>query len=89
MEQFDRLTQQSGVMGGKACIRGLCVTVGMIVGQIGAGHGVDERCVGLRCAKPTYELDRLSEKMGVLFPRGNGVRLHFSVRKAAWSNSIA
>ena len=29
-------------MGGKACIRGMRVTVGMIVGQIGAGRGADE-----------------------------------------------
>lgn len=29
-------------MGGKACIRGMRVTVGMIVGQIGAGHSIDE-----------------------------------------------
>jgi Protein of unknown function (DUF433) len=29
-------------MGGKACIRGIRVTVGMIVGQIGAGRSVDE-----------------------------------------------
>lgn len=29
-------------MGGKACIRGMRVTVGMIVGQIGAGRSVDE-----------------------------------------------
>ncbi len=27
-------------MGGKACIRGMRVTVGMIVGQIGAGRSV-------------------------------------------------
>jgi uncharacterized protein (DUF433 family) len=40
--QFDRITQQPEVMGGKACIRGMRVTVGMIVGQIGAGHTVDE-----------------------------------------------
>jgi uncharacterized protein (DUF433 family) len=42
MEQLDRITQQPGVMGGKACIRGMRVTVGMVVGQIGTGHGVDE-----------------------------------------------
>lgn len=41
MEELDRITQQPGVMGGKACIRGLRVTVGMIVGQIGAGRSVD------------------------------------------------
>jgi uncharacterized protein (DUF433 family) len=29
-------------MGGKACIRGMRVTVGMIVGQIGAGQAVDQ-----------------------------------------------
>lgn len=41
MKQLDRITQQPGVMGGKACIRGLRVTVGMIVGQIGAGHSIE------------------------------------------------
>lgn len=42
MTQFDRITQDPGVMGGKPCIRGMRVTVGMIVGQIGAGHTIDE-----------------------------------------------
>jgi len=42
MSPLDRITQQSGIMGGKACIRNLRVTVGMIVNQIGAGHSVDE-----------------------------------------------
>ncbi len=42
MEQLTRITQNPAVMGGKACIRGLRVTVGMVVGQIGAGHSVDE-----------------------------------------------
>ena len=42
MEQFNRITQQPEVMGGKACIRGMRVTVGMVVGQIGAGRSVEE-----------------------------------------------
>jgi len=42
MGQLDRITQQPDVMGGKACIRGMRVTVGMILGQNGAGHTVDE-----------------------------------------------
>jgi uncharacterized protein (DUF433 family) len=42
MEELDRITQQPEVMGGKACIRGMRVTVGMLVGQIGAGRSVDE-----------------------------------------------
>jgi uncharacterized protein (DUF433 family) len=41
MRDFDRLTLHPGVMGGKACIRGMRVTVGMIVGQIGAGRSID------------------------------------------------
>ncbi len=40
--QLDRITQQPEVMGGRACIRGMRVTVGMVVGQIGAGHSIDE-----------------------------------------------
>jgi len=42
MGQLDRITRQPDVMGGKACIRGMRVTVGMVVGQIGAGHSIDE-----------------------------------------------
>jgi uncharacterized protein (DUF433 family) len=42
MGQLDRITQQPGVMGGKPCIRGMRVTVGMVVGQIGEDHGIDE-----------------------------------------------
>ncbi len=42
MAQLDRITQQPGMMGGKACIRGMRVTVGMIVGQIGAGQSIDD-----------------------------------------------
>jgi uncharacterized protein (DUF433 family) len=42
MAQLDRIIQDPGVMGGKPCIRGMRVTVGMIVGQIGAGHSIEE-----------------------------------------------
>jgi len=42
VEQFDRITQQPGMMGGKACIRGMRVTVAMLLGQIGAGVSIDE-----------------------------------------------
>ena len=41
-EHFDRITQDPGIMGGKPCIRGMRVTVGMIVGQIGEGVSIDE-----------------------------------------------
>jgi uncharacterized protein (DUF433 family) len=42
MGHLDRITQDPAVMGGKASIRGLRVTVGMIVAQIGAGQSVAE-----------------------------------------------
>jgi uncharacterized protein (DUF433 family) len=42
VDQLDRITQNPEIMGGKACIRGIRVTVGMIVGQIGAGRSIDE-----------------------------------------------
>jgi uncharacterized protein (DUF433 family) len=41
MAQLDRITQQPEVMGGKACIRGMRITVGMVVGQVGAGYSID------------------------------------------------
>ena len=42
MADFTRITQNPTVMGGKPCIRGSRVTVGMIVGQIGAGRSIDQ-----------------------------------------------
>jgi uncharacterized protein (DUF433 family) len=41
MTELDRISVDPGVMGGKPCIRGMRVTVGMIVGQIGAGQSID------------------------------------------------
>jgi uncharacterized protein (DUF433 family) len=45
VDQLDRITRDPAVMGGKACVRGMRVTVSMIVGQIGAGHSIDELLV--------------------------------------------
>jgi uncharacterized protein (DUF433 family) len=42
MPNLDRITQQPGMMGGKPCIRGMRVTVGMVVGQIGAGRTIED-----------------------------------------------
>ena len=35
--QIDRITHDPAVMGGKACIRGLRVTAGMVVGLLATG----------------------------------------------------
>jgi uncharacterized protein (DUF433 family) len=45
MADFDRITQSPEMMGGRPCVRGMRVTVGMIVGQIGAGVSIDELLV--------------------------------------------
>lgn len=41
MLQFDRITLRPDRMGGKACIRDMRVTMGMLVGQIGAGQSIE------------------------------------------------
>lgn len=42
MGNSNRITQNPAIMGGKPCIRGMRVTVGMIVGQIAAGTSIEE-----------------------------------------------
>jgi uncharacterized protein (DUF433 family) len=38
MKALDRVTFNPKLMGGRPCLRGLRVTVGMIVGLVAAGH---------------------------------------------------
>jgi len=42
MVKLERITMDPAVMGGKPCIRGLRVTVGMVVGLLAAGHSTEE-----------------------------------------------
>jgi uncharacterized protein (DUF433 family) len=42
IEPLNRITRHPDMMGGKACIRGMRVTVGMIVRQIGSGTSIEE-----------------------------------------------
>ena len=39
---IDRITRDPVVMGGRACIRGMRVTVAMLVAQIAAGRTIDD-----------------------------------------------
>ena len=41
MEKLNRITFDPRVMGGKPCIRGMRVTVGMVVELVAAGHSTD------------------------------------------------
>jgi uncharacterized protein (DUF433 family) len=45
VEKLCRITVNPAVMGGKPCIRGMRVTVGMIVGAIAAGRTIPELLV--------------------------------------------
>ena len=42
MKSLDRITIDPAVMGGKACVRGMRVTVGMVVGLLAAGRSPAE-----------------------------------------------
>ena len=42
MKSFQRITVDPAVMGGKACIRGLRVTVGTVVGLLAAGQSPED-----------------------------------------------
>jgi uncharacterized protein (DUF433 family) len=59
IENLDRITQDPSMMGGKPCIRGMRVTVGMIVGQIGAGISIEE----LLSEYPYIELEDIMQAL--------------------------
>lgn len=59
MSRFIRITHDPSVMGGKACIRGLRVTVGMVIGLVAAGHS-QERILQ---AFPCLEADDIKESL--------------------------
>lgn len=42
MQQLTRITRDPLVMGGKACIRGLRVTVGTVVGLVASGYSIHD-----------------------------------------------
>ena len=41
VSDFDQITHDPLIMGGRACVRGMRVTVAMILRQIGAGHSFE------------------------------------------------
>ncbi len=59
MNAFPRITHDPAVMGGKPCIRGMRVTVGMIVKQIAAGQTPEQLLVEY----PYLEREDISEAL--------------------------
>ena len=59
MEALPRITFDPTVMGGKACIRGLRVTVGTVVGLLAAGRSADE----IMAAYPYLEREDIDQSL--------------------------
>ena len=59
MKDFDRIAHDPQVMGGKPTIRGMRVTVGALVGLIGAGHTIEEVLADLT---PTWSVKTCSRR---------------------------
>lgn len=59
MKGLTRITFNSDVMGGKPCIRGMRVTVGMIVGLVASGHAFAE----ILKAYPYLEKEDITEAL--------------------------
>lgn len=59
MQQFTRITLDPDVMGGKSCIRGMRVTVGMVVGLVSAGYATEK----ILEAYPYLEADDIREAL--------------------------
>jgi uncharacterized protein (DUF433 family) len=50
--KFERITFEPGIMGGRACIRGMRIPVSVIVGQIAHGATVEEILAGYPDLEP-------------------------------------
>lgn len=59
MQELQRITQNSDVMGGKTSIRGMRVTVGMILGLLASGRSEGE----ILEAYPYLELEDVREAL--------------------------
>jgi uncharacterized protein (DUF433 family) len=68
MKNLTRITLDPAVMGGKACIRGLRVTVGTIMGLLAAGRTQEE----ILKAYPYLEADDFAQALAYAPRRGAG-----------------
>jgi uncharacterized protein (DUF433 family) len=73
VQQFDRITMDPEVMGGKPCIRGMRVTAGMIVEAMAAGRTIEQ----LPADFPYIEEPDIREALGFAarLAQGHEIRL--------------
>lgn len=70
-----RITSDPAVMGGKPCIRGLRVTVGMIVGLVATGHREEE----ILRLYPYLEAEDIREALSYAAWRAEEIEIPLSV----------
>jgi len=68
VQELRRITVDPAIMGGKPCIRGMRVTVGMIVEAIAAGRGIGDVLVDF----PYLEEQDIREALGYAASRAQG-----------------
>lgn len=59
MKELDRITIDPGVMGGRACIRGMRITAGNVVGLLAAGNSRAE----ILAAYPQLEPEDINQAL--------------------------
>ena len=76
MRQLKRITLNPEVMGGKPCIRGMRVTVGMILGLMAAGRSTEE----ILQAYPYLEPEDLMESLAYAAWRVEEIEVPLEIR---------
>ncbi len=71
MRSFDRITVDPAVMGGKACVRGMRVTVGTVVGLLAAGRSPAE----ILEAYPYLEREDIDQSLAYAARRATQARI--------------
>ncbi len=75
MKELTRITFSPEIMGGKPCIRGMRVTVGMIVGMIATGHSRED----ILKLYPYLEAPDIDEALSYAAWRSEEVELPFQL----------
>ena len=82
MKSLDRITIDPDVMGGKACIRGLRVTVGTVVGLMAAGRSDAE----ILQAYPYLEQEDINQSLAYAAGGWRNAKFLYTYREAESSH---
>ena len=74
---IERITFEPDIMGGRPCIRGMRVTVGMIINQLAEGHTSEE----ILHDYPYLEIDDIKAALQFLFNFSDPIAARFNYYK--------